>query len=129
MSIHCMNQEAVDPSIKTIDPLVFNIKQVEFYAATDIATALKSCADQLVKKIENYQGLGSGWILSSLLSLDTTVWILDPLRASSYHPLPKWIQNTKCVVNLKNNDNLCFKYAVLAGLYEPVNPPVDRVSS
>ena len=88
MSLHVIFEQAIDPSIKTVEPVVFNTRQAEYYVSTDISTVLKSCADQLERKVEDYQGLGRGWIISSLLALDTTAWILDPLRASSYHPLP-----------------------------------------
>ena len=40
------------------------------------------------------------------------------------------MRNTKCVVNVKNRDQLCFKYAVQAGLYKPSDPQHStRVSS
>ena len=56
-------------------------------------------------------------------ALDTTVWQLDPLRASTYHPLPSWVRNTGTVVNVQNKqDNKCFKHAVVAALYEPSDP-------
>ena len=72
MSLHVIFEQAIDPSIKTVEPVVFNTRQAEYYASTDISTVLKSCADQLERKVEEYQGLGSGWIISSLLALDTT---------------------------------------------------------
>ena len=70
-------------------------------------------------------------MISNLVVLDTTVWQLDPLRASTYHQLPAWIRNTKCVINIKRKDEKCFKYAVLAGLYDaPHNPhPVFSYTS
>ena len=61
-------------------------------------------------------------MISNLVALDTIVWQLDPLRASTYHQLPAWIGNTKCVINVINKDEKCFNYAVLAGLYEPSDP-------
>ena len=130
MSLHVQFEQATDPSIKTLPPVVLVTDQYEFYADTNIETILKTCAQQLQNNVENYEGLGSGWVLSSLIALDTTAWQLDPLRASTFHPLPDWVQNTLCVVNVKNTDNKCFKYAVLAGLYEPTDPRIPhRVSS
>lgn len=54
-------------------------------------------------------------------SLDTTIWKLDPLRVTSYHKLAMWLKNTKCIINVKNQDQKCFKYAILAGLYTPTS--------
>ena len=119
MSIHVKFEQSTDPSIVTNPPVVLVSEQFEVYLHTDIPELLNIIAKQLENRIETYEGTGSGWVIANLVSLDTTIWQLDPLRASSYHALPKWIQNTSCVLNIKNNDQFCFKYAVLAGLYLP----------
>ena len=36
---------------------------------------------------------------------------------STYIPLPTCIQNKKAVINIKNKDEKCFLWAVIAGLY------------
>ena len=114
----------------TVPPAVLVSEQFEVYADTDIDSILLEVAKQLKNRVEAYEGTGSGWVISNLVALDTTVWKLDPLRASTYHQLSTWVRNTKCVVNVKNRDQLCFKYAVLAGLYEPSSPTnPSRVSS
>ena len=101
---------------------------MELYDDTAINELLKLTADQLVNRIEAFEMAGSGWIVSALKELDTTVWQLNPLRASTSHPLPRWIQNKKAVHNIKNND-MCFKWSILAGLYEPTDPKYQyRVS-
>ena len=45
----------------------------------------------------------------------------------SYIKLPEWIQSKKAVLNIKNDDNKCFKWCVLAGLH-PINKNPERVS-
>ena len=119
MSLHLNFEQAVDPSIVTTPPAVLVSEQFEAYADTNINELLHEASKQLENRIECYEGTGSGWVVSNLVALDTTVWRLDPLRASTYHPLPTWIQNTLCVVNIKNKDQKCFQYAVLAALYKP----------
>ena len=43
----------------------------------------------------------------------------EPLSAgSSYKPLPPFRKNKRGVVNVRNRDNRCFGYAVLAALYD-----------
>ncbi|XP_044010191.1 uncharacterized protein LOC122853841 [Aphidius gifuensis] len=37
---------------------------------------------------------------------------------SSYISMPKWILNTHAVVNIKNNDNKCFIWSVLAAIHK-----------
>ena len=106
----------------TEPPVVLTTEQFEVYAADELQDMLRAAAVQLENRIESYEGTGSGWKVAHLVALDTTVWKLDPLRASTYHPLPKWVQNTKCVVNIKNNGNECFRHAVVGGLYAPSDP-------
>ena len=87
MSLHANFEKAADPSIVTIPPAVFVTEQFEVYADTDIEDLLREASKQLQNRIESYESTGSGWIISNLVALDTTVWQLDPLRASIYHPL------------------------------------------
>jgi hypothetical protein len=35
-------------------------------------------------------------------------------RAGSYIPLPEWIERKKACVNIKNTDNECIKYCLIA---------------
>ena len=120
MSLHVKFEQAVDPSIVTVPPVVLVTEQFEVYEDTDIPELLKICSEQLQNRIDSYQGMGSGWTMRNLHALDTTIWKLEPLRGNTYHSLSKWIQNTKCVVNVKNMDNECFRHAVVAGLYTPL---------
>ena len=75
---------------------------------------------------QSYRMLWRYWLgmdTVALVALDTTVWILDPLRASIYHSLPEWVQNTKCVRNIQNfTETMGFKWSVLTGLFEPIDP-------
>ena len=76
-----------------------------------------------------FTNTGSGWILRRLVALDTTIWKLDPLRASTFHELPEWIINKRAVVNVRNEDSYCFKWSVLAALHEPTNEKHKNVTS
>ena len=127
MSIHVNFVKAVDASIVTDPPVVLVTEQMEVYDDTDIDELLSICSQQLINRIEAYEQTGSGWVIHQLVSLDTTVWQLDPLRASSYHPLPQWVQRTKGVRNVHNNDTKCFDWSVCAGIYTPPHS-VNRVS-
>ena len=43
-----------------------------------------------------------------------------------YIPTPKWLKDKKATVNIKNDDNNCFLYCVLAVAHHQKNNP-DRV--
>ena len=50
-----------------------------------------------------------------------------PLRGSSHIPLPNKIKDTKALINIKNKDNQCFKYAVTRAL-NPVTKNAGLIS-
>ena len=119
MSIHLDFMQATDNSIVTFPPVVLVTDQQEVYQDTNVNKLLKTFAMQLGDRIMSYEGNGSGWVVDKLIWLDTTVWKLNPLRGDSFIPLPKWIQNTKSVVNVQNTeDNECFRHSVIASLYD-----------
>lgn len=65
-----------------------------------MAETLAEAEKQILNKIECYQLVGSGWFIAEYITLDATIWKLDPLR--SYHKLALWLKNTKCIINVKN---------------------------
>ncbi|GFY59099.1 uncharacterized protein TNIN_277741 [Trichonephila inaurata madagascariensis] len=78
--------------------------------------------------MEEFAARGSGWTLARIKSLEVRINKYNLLRGSSYIDLPKVIKAKKAVINVKNeNDNECFKLAILSALY-PADNHVDRVS-
>ena len=61
------------------------------------------------------------------MKLSITKSKLNPLRGSSHIALPKWIEKKKALINIKNQDDECFKYAVTRAL-NPVEEHPERVS-
>ena len=130
MALHAVFEQSSNPSIITEPPACLVSEPFEVYADTNIKEQLINTYKQLLNEIDVYERNGSGWVLSSLTSLDTSLWELDPLRASSYHRLPQWVINKRAVRNIQNDDQECFKWAVIAGLDEPTMPtkPCDVAS-
>jgi len=56
---------------------------------------------------------GSGWSLKFMHGIQLRTNKVNSLAGSTYVKFPKIISNRKAVINVKNNDNLCFKYAIL----------------
>ena len=50
-----------------------------------------------------------------------------PISGSSYIPLPARIKNKKAVINIKNEDNQCFKWCVARAL-NPVEKNSERIT-
>lgn len=70
----------------------------------------------------------SGWKLIEIQYLEIGKNRYNPLRASSFIELPTVIKIKHAVVNVKNEDNMCFKWATLSALY-PSENHVDRLSN
>ena len=49
-----------------------------------------------------------------------------PLGGSSYIPLPKFLAAKKAIINLRNNDDECFKWAITRALI-PVEKNSERI--
>ena len=69
---------------------------------------------------------GSGWTLQANQSLSLEMVDYQPIGGSSYIELPKNIYDTKSIVNVKNDDQKCFMWSILAALH-PANYHPERV--
>ena len=63
----------------------------------------------------------SGLMLAEIYSLNLNVVRFAPLAGSAYSPLPKFLQNKKAIVNVQNDDDRCFGFAIASALH-----PVDH---
>ena len=58
--------------------------------------------------------MGSGWSLERVIGLFITTYTQKPSKGSSYIPTPEALCNPKLsLINIKNEDQLCFKYCML----------------
>ena len=65
-------------------------------------------------QIENPALLNSRFIFDEVLRLDANFDQLNLTRGSSYLSLPDWLEKKKAIINLHNDDEECFKWAVIA---------------
>ena len=56
-------------------------------------------------------------MLHELLRLDLHAYAIDPLRGSTYIPLPDDLLAKQAVINIQNNDDKCFIWCVIAAMY------------
>lgn len=94
----------------------------------DLDIFLKSLKDTLCNRISEFEKKDSGWSLSKIVCIDMNINKFNPLRGTSYIELPHDVQTKKAVVNVKNADVQCFKWALLSALY-PVAKNADKVTS
>jgi hypothetical protein len=82
----------------------------------------------ILTQLEEFQERDSGWALYTIINVTFNINKFTPQRGSSYIILPKSVADKKACINVKNNDDACFAWAVTSALY-PAAKNVDRPSS
>ena len=82
----------------------------------------------VLESLAKFQRQGSNWRFRSVLSLDLHTVEYAPLGGSSYIPLPKFLAAKKAIINLRNEDDECFKCAITRALnpVENNSESIDR---
>ena len=80
--------------------------------------------EEEIQKVQNAEG--SGWMFKRVIKLvlHTTKW--EPLYGGSYMPLDPYLTNKKALINMKNEDEECFKWCVLRAL-NPKDEHAERI--
>ena len=105
----------------------FNAKPQTVTNETEIANLLQITQQQIVNMIQQWISEGSAWIIKSVDGHFINVVRYRPLRGSSYIPLPKELQNSaKGIINMKNNDDECFRWCHIRHLL-PQNKDPQRI--
>ena len=80
----------------------------------------------MMKSMTNFQSMGSNWQFRNVVKLDINIIAYSPLRGNSYIPLPKKLADKNAIINMKNEDDQCFKWAVTRAL-NPVDKNAERI--
>lgn len=107
------------------------------YVQSDIMKTIEAALGQLEETHNNYQEGRSDWILVDILPSKLYIRIAQLAAgvmgggrqhyllqhpAAAYLPAPLWINHRKCVINVKNQDKKCFRYAMEVAWYHKHNP-------
>ena len=84
----------------------------------EIQNQLDDSLEQCESQLDAYTHGGSGWKLQKVLRIDIEIAVYNPLKGGSYIPTPDFVPKGS-VVNVRNEDNRCFMYSVLASVYPP----------
>ncbi|KAL0810435.1 hypothetical protein ABMA28_010574 [Loxostege sticticalis] len=123
-----LHAKFIHQSKELINTFDFQTKNYILNQSDDIDDFLTKLQETLDQKISEFEKKDSGWTVQNILNIDVNVNKFNPLNGSSYIDLPHDIKNKKAVINVKNSDFQCFKWALLSALY-PVNKSSDRVQS
>ena len=105
----------------------FNAKTQTITNEIEIAELLQITQQQIVNKIQQWVSEGSGWTIQSVDGHYINIVKYEPLKGSSYIPLPEELRNSgKGIINMKNNDNECFRWCHIRHLL-PQNKNPQRI--
>ena len=85
--------------------------------STDVKKVVTDAIRDIIQKLNVYQLNGSGWYFKEVLYLEIHTYKFNPIKASSYIPLPDWIMRKKAIVSIRNKDNKCFIWSILRYLH------------
>ena len=92
-------------------PAYFNSRAQIIINPNDFIPSLQLSRQQILNGIAVWLSEGSGWTIRSLDEHYINTVVYDPLKGSSYIPLPVELRNSsRGLVNLKNEDNECFRW-------------------
>ena len=89
----------------------FNSKPQTIINNTEIPKALQLSKQQILNMIAQWVSEGSGWTVESVDNHYLNVVKYEPMKGSSYIKLPQELRNSKKgLINIKNEDNECFRW-------------------
>ena len=107
-------------------PAVLNQQGIVLINEGAINEVIERVRAGLNTRNENYVK-HSGLVIDSIDGGRLHIVSWNPLAvASQYHRLPKFLLNKKAIVNVQNQDNRCFGYAILSALYHATLPADER---
>ena len=89
----------------------FNSKPQNIINNTEISEALQLSKQQILNMIAQWVSEGSGWTIQSVDNHYSNIVQYQPMKGSSYIKLPQELRNSaKGLINMKNEDNECFRW-------------------
>ena len=119
-----LRKDSPDGSEEYSDP-VLRHKQETLLQQSEIGAALHQAFPRSLELLEKWTQRGSGWVVERVETLWLDIARYQPLRGGSYIPLPAAVKNKKAVINVKNKDDNCLRWALRSALF-PAMHHVDR---
>ena len=109
--------------------LAFNSRMMTVYNLNDKSKIVTGMIEHMAQQIENPALRNSKFVFDRVLHMDIDFHRLNLTRGSSYIPLPDWLTKKKAIINPKNSDMECLKWAVIAAMkWEEIGNNPERVS-
>ena len=104
-------------SFKAQDKAYFHSNTYINFKSTDVNELLSKFIREIIENINTFQINGSGWYFKEVVQLEIHSTEFNPMKGSSYIPLPDWIMRKKAIVSIRNKDKKCFLWSVLRYLH------------
>ena len=109
--------------------LAFNSRMMTVYSLNDKNEIVTAMIEHMAQQIENPALRNSKFVFDKVLHMDVDFHRLNLTRGSSYILLLDWLMKKKAMIDPKNSDMECFKWAVIAAMkWEEIGNYPERVS-
>ena len=109
--------------------LALNSRMMSVYELNDKDEIVTAVIEHMKQQIENPALRNSKFVFDGVIHMDIDFPRLNLTRGSSYIPLPDWLTKKKAIINPRNSDMGCFKWAVIAATkWEEIDRDYQRVS-
>ena len=96
--------------------LAFNSRMLAVYNLSDMDEIVSAMIEYMKQQIENPALRDSKFVFDGVIRTDINFHRLNLTGGSSYVPLPDWLARKGAIINPKNSDMECFKWAVIASM-------------
>ena len=94
--------------------LAFNSRMTGVHQGSNLGRIVDGMIAHMKMQIENPALANSRFRFNAVLFLDVNLDRLNLTRGSSYIPLQDWVVKKKVIINPHNDDEECFKWAIIA---------------
>ena len=109
--------------------LAFNSRMMTVYNLNDKNEIVTAMIEPMAQQIENPALKDSKFVFDSILYMNIDFHRLNLTRGFGYIPLPDWLVKKKAIINLRNSDMECFKWAVITAMKrEEIGRDHQRIS-
>ena len=106
----------------------FQLSNVILREANDLENYWDEQRELFIARCDELEARESRWTLKRINNLTININKYKALSGNSYTDLPEWIKNKTACINIKNNDNECFRWSIISCLHQ-ANDHVERLSN
>ena len=109
--------------------LAFNSRMLAVCNLSEMDEIVSAMIEHIKQQIENPALRDSKFVFNRIIHMNIGFHRLNLTRGSSYIPLPDWLAKKKAIINPKNSDLECFKWAVIATMrWKEIDRDHQRIS-